>query len=157
MKRAPNIAPNSAVQTLKRERVVPAQNRELKTENQEPKTEVKIRSQKPKTENQKLKTDSVAGAFAELDGYVHFFAATVDGYGDAVAGALVVEDQVDVELTHDFLAVDGHDDVASDGDLAHACFRDTIAALNASSCGRTALRCSLHKQTLFHGQIQRFT
>src|SRR5882762_3149217 len=146
MKRAPNIALNSAVQTLKRERVVPAQNRELKTENQE-----------PKTENQKLKTDSVAGAFAELDGYVHFFAATVDGYGDAVAGALVVEDQVDVELTHDFLAVDGHDDVASDGDLAHACFRDTIAALNASSCGRTALRCSLHKQTLFHGQIQRFT
>src|SRR6267142_339877 len=148
MKRAPNIALNSAVQTLKRERVVPAQNRELKTENQ-----------KSKTENQKLKlkTDSVAGAFAELDGYVHFFAATVDGYGDAVAGALVVEDQVDVELTHDFLAVDGHDDVASDGDLAHACFCDTIAALNASSCGRTALRCSLHKQTLFHGQIQRFT
>src|SRR6267143_1316108 len=152
MKRAPNIAPNSTVQTLKHERFVPAQNRELKTEtkNQKLKPEFEVKNQKPKT-------DSVAGAFAELDGDVHFFAAPVDGYGDAVAGALVVEDQVDVELTHDFLAVDGHDDVASDGDLAHACFHDTIAALNASSCGRTALRCSLHKQTLFHGQIQRFT
>jgi hypothetical protein len=51
MKRAPNIAPKSTVQTLKHERIVPAQNRELKTENQEPKTETKIRSQKPKTKN----------------------------------------------------------------------------------------------------------
>ena len=68
----------------------------------------------------------------------------------------MVEDQVDVKLTDDFLAVDGYDHVASDGDLAHACFRDTIATLNAGSCGRSALRCSLHEQTLFHGQIQRF-
>src|ERR1700719_537718 len=153
MKRAPNIAPNSTVQTLKHERIVPAQNRELKTE-------TKNHKRKPKSEvknkNQELKTDSVAGAFAQLDGNVHFFAATVNGHGHVVAGALVVEDQVDVELTHDFLAVDGHDDVASDSDLAHACFRDTIAALNAGGSGRAAFRRSLYKQTFFHGQVQRF-
>src|ERR1700676_1907931 len=152
MKRAPNIAPNSTVQTLKHERGRPAQNRELKTENQEPKNG----NQKSESKNQKLRTDSDAGAFAELDGNVHLLASAIEGHGHAVARALVIEDQVDVELTHDFLAVDGHDDVASDGDLAHACFRDTITTLNAGGCGRTALRCSLHKQTFFYGQIQRF-
>src|SRR5712664_2012516 len=99
MKRAPNIAPNSTVQTLKHERFVPAQDRELKTENYE-----------PKTKNQRLKTDSVAGAFAELDRNVHLLASTIERHRHVVAGALVVEDQVDVELTNDFLAVDGHDD-----------------------------------------------
>src|SRR5216684_2221894 len=72
---------------------------------------------------------SVSGAFAEFDGNVHFFAAAIDRHGDIVAGALVVEDEVDVELIRDFLAVDGHDDVATDGDPAHACFRDAIAML----------------------------
>jgi len=51
MKSAPNIAPNSTVQTLKHERFVPAQDRELKTENEEPKTETRIRSQKSKTKD----------------------------------------------------------------------------------------------------------
>src|SRR5258708_37414133 len=98
---------------------------------------------------------SVSGAFAEFDGNVHFFAAAIDRHGDIVAGALVVEDEVDVELIRDFLAVDGHDDVATDGDPAHACFRDAIATLNAGGSGRPALSGSLHKQSLFHGQIQR--
>src|SRR5881392_936172 len=98
--------------------------------------------------------DSVAGAFAQLDGNVHLFAATKERHRHVVAGTLVVEEEVDVELTGDFLTVDGHDDVATDGDPAHASFRDTIATLNAGGSGRTALRGALHKQALFDGQIQ---
>src|SRR5437879_5359894 len=126
------------------------------SKNQKLKPEFEVKDQRPKTKDQRLKTESVAGAFAELDRNVHLLASTIEGHGHVVAGALVVEDQVDVELTNDFLAVDGHDDVASDGDLAHACFHDTIATLNAGGCGRSALRGSRHKQALFHGQIQRF-
>src|SRR5260370_13591507 len=98
----------------------------------------------------------VAGAFPELDGNGHFFAAAIDGHGDVVAGALVVEDEVDVQLGGDCLAVDGHNDVATDGDPAHACFRDSSATLNAGGSGRPTLRGSLHEQALFHGQVQRF-
>src|SRR5438045_9407192 len=89
--------------------------------------------------------DSVAGAFAQLDGNVHLFAATKERHRHVVAGTLVVEEEVDVELTGDFLTVDGHDDVATDGDPAHASFRDTIATLNAGGSGRTALRGALHR------------
>src|SRR5260370_28351307 len=95
----------------------------------------------------------VAGAFPELDGNGHFFAAAIDGHGDVVAGALVVEDEVDVQLGGDFLAVDGHNDVATDGDPAHACFRDSSAALNAGGSGRPTLRGSLHGHALLHGQL----
>src|SRR4029077_16398332 len=78
---------------------------------------------------------SVAGAFAEFDGDVHFLAAAIDGDGDAVAGAFVVEGEIDVELGGDFLVVDGGDDVATDGDFSHAGFRDAIAAMNAGGSG----------------------
>src|SRR5260370_27491557 len=98
----------------------------------------------------------VAGAFAELDGDGHFFAAAIDGHGDVVAGALVVEDEIDVQLAGDCLAVDGHNDVATDGDPAHACFRDTSATLNPGGSGRPTLCGSLHEQALLHGQVQRF-
>src|SRR5260370_27009591 len=98
----------------------------------------------------------VAGAFAELDGNGHFFAAAIDGHGDVVAGALVVEDEIDVQLAGDCLAVDGHNDVATDGDPAHACFRDTSATLNPGGSGRPSLCGSLHEQALLHGQVQRF-
>src|SRR5260370_15213767 len=98
----------------------------------------------------------VAGAFGELDGDGHFFAAAIDGHGDVVTGALVVEHEIDVKLAGDLLAVDGHNDVATDGDPAHACFRDTSATLNPGGSGRPTLRGSLHEQALFHRQIQRF-
>src|SRR6266852_7887879 len=92
---------------------------------------------------------SVPGAFAELYGDVHFFAATVDGDADAVTGALVVEDEINVELAGDFLVVNGGDDVAADGDPAHARFGDTIAALNAGGGGGAPFRRSLDKQAFF--------
>src|SRR5882672_6945919 len=98
----------------------------------------------------------VSGAFAELDGDVHFFAAAIERHGYVVAGALVIESEVDVELAGDFLVVDGHDDVAADGDLAHACLGDPIATLNACVSGRPTVRGSLHKQAFFDGQVKSF-
>src|SRR5260370_17389613 len=88
--------------------------------------------------------DLVAGAFAELDGDGHFFAAAIDGHGDVVTGALVVEHEIDVQLAGDFLAVDGHNDVATDGDPAHACFRAPSPTLNPGGTARPTLRASLH-------------
>ncbi len=109
----------------------------------------------PQGSTPKIDVDSVSGALAELDRDVHFFAAAINGDGNAVAGALVVEDEIDVELAGDFLVVNGGDDVTADGDLAHASFRDTIAAMNTGGSGRPAFRRSLHQQALLDGQIQR--
>src|SRR5260370_38710778 len=89
----------------------------------------------------------VAGAFPELDGNGHFFAAAIDGHGAVVAGALVVEDEVDVQLGGDFLAVEGHNDVATDGDPAPACFRGSSATLKAGASVPPTLRGPLHGQS----------
>src|SRR5438876_921721 len=78
---------------------------------------------------------SGSGAFAELDRHIHFFAAAIKRHGDAVAGPLVIEGEVDVELACDFLVVDCHDDVATDVDPAHPSCRHAIAAANSGVRG----------------------
>src|SRR5439155_9781824 len=95
---------------------------------------------------------SGSGAFAELDRHIHFFAAAIKRHGDAVAGPLVIEGEVDVELACDFLVVDCHDDVATDVDPAHRSCRHAIAAANSGVRGRPALGGSLHKQAVFDVQ-----
>src|SRR5882762_1470639 len=70
---------------------------------------------------------STAGALAELDGDVH-----------GVARALAIEDDVDVELTRDLLAVDGDDDITADVNAAHAGLYEAITAANPGSGGRAA-------------------
>src|SRR5712691_2458254 len=99
----------------------------------------------------------VAGPLAQLDGNVHFFAATIEGDIDAVARALAVQDHIHVELIGDFLSVNGHDDIAADGDLPHACLCDAISATNPGPGCRTAARDPFHEQAILHRQVQRLT
>src|ERR1700741_5087029 len=100
---------------------------------------------------------SVAGALAELDGDVHFLAATIDGDVNGVAGAFVVEDEVDIELAGHFLAVDGAYDVTADVDSSHASLCNAVATANPCGGSRSTLGNLLDQQALFHGQIQGFT
>src|SRR5580693_8657801 len=99
---------------------------------------------------------SVARAFAEFYGDVHFFAAAIESDGYGVAGPLAVECEVDVKLTRDFLSVNRHNHVAANGDALHARLCDTIASVNAGGSSRPAFYGPLHQQPFLHGQIQRF-
>src|SRR2546425_4110047 len=69
---------------------------------------------------------------------------------------MVVQDQVDIELVRDFLAVDGHDDVAAYINAANAGLNNAISATNAGGGRRPTLRNDLDKQAFPHRQIQRF-
>src|SRR5260370_34593649 len=82
---------------------------------------------------------SVARAFAELHGNVHFLSTTVNGYRDRVARTLAVENQIDVELTADFLIVNGGDDGAADVNSSHASLHDPVPAAD-SFCSKLAAR-----------------
>src|SRR6266478_4050086 len=98
---------------------------------------------------------STAAAFAELDGNIHFLAAAVDGDIHGVARALAIEDDVDVELTRDLLAVDGDDDIAADVNAAHAGLYDAITTANPGNSGRAAGSGDFNEQAFLNGQVQR--
>src|SRR6266700_7381199 len=99
---------------------------------------------------------SVARAFAELHGNVHFLSTTVNGYRDGVARTLAVENQIDVELTADFLIVNGGDDVAADVNSSHASLHDPVPAANSCGSSRAAGSYEFHQQAFLNRQIQRF-
>src|SRR5438132_14035460 len=98
-----------------------------------------------------------AGAFAELHGDIHFFAAAIERYRHGIARPFPVEEHVHVELPCNFLRVNSNNDVATDVDPAHAGLRYAIAAANSGGGCRPAFCGPLHKQAFFHGKIQRFT
>jgi len=95
----------------------------------------------------------VAGALAELDGDVHFFAAAIR-VTLTVHRTFVVENEVDIQLTATFWlsmavmtsATDGNSAACLLGrhDRRHECRRQQQAHV----------RGSLHKQTFFDGQVQ---
>src|ERR1700682_345928 len=96
---------------------------------------------------------SVAGAFAEFDGDVHLLAAAIDGDVHGVAGTLAIEDDVDIELPCDFLAVDGDDDIAADVNAAHAGLYEAITTANPGSSGRAAGSGDFNEQALLNRQV----
>src|SRR5580693_8037981 len=100
---------------------------------------------------------SVAGAFAELGGNIHFLATAVEADGDGVAGTFAIQYEVDVVLRGNILTVNGDDDVTTDGDPAHASLRVAIASMNSGDSGRPAASHAFHQQAFLHGQIQSFT
>src|SRR5882724_5251074 len=104
-----------------------------------------------------LHLGSTAGAFAELDGDVHLLAAAIDRDVYRVARALAIEDNVDVELTGDFVAIDGDDDIAADVNAAHAGLYQAIPAANPSNSGRAAGSGDFNEQAFLNRQVQRFT
>src|SRR5260370_20029715 len=97
-----------------------------------------------------IEMDSVSGAFTELNGNVHLFAAAVECHLHCIARSLPVEQHVHVELTRDFLRVNLDNHVSADVDPPHACFRDTIAASNPAGSGRPSPPGSLAKEALFY-------
>src|SRR6267143_2832508 len=105
----------------------------------------------------RLRDNSIAGAFAELDGNIHFLAAAIDGDDHRVARAFAIEDDVDIELTRDLLAVDGDDDIAADVNAAHAGLYQAIPAANPGNSGRAAGSGDFNEQAFVNGQVQRFT
>src|SRR5690349_932513 len=72
--------------------------------------------------------DSLACAFPEFHGHVHFFSAAIYRYRHGIARPLPVEDDVHVELPGNFLRVNRHNDVSADVDPSHAGLRHAIAA-----------------------------
>src|SRR6266478_2158129 len=99
---------------------------------------------------------SVAGAFAELDGNVHLLTAAIDSDVHRVARALAIEDDVDIELPRDLLAVDGDDDIAADVNAAHAGLYQAITAANPRSGGGAAGGGDFNEQAFLNRQVQRF-
>jgi len=97
----------------------------------------------------------VSTLFAELDGDVHLLAAAIDRDVDRVAGALAIQDYIDIELPCDFLAIDGDDDIAANVNAAHAGLYEAIAAANPGSSGRAAGSGDFNEQTFLNRQIQR--
>src|SRR6266850_2986044 len=98
---------------------------------------------------------SVAGALAELDGDVHPLAAAIDSDVHRVARALAIEDDVDIELTRDFVAIDGDDDIAADVNAAHAGLYEAITTANSGNSGRAAGSGDFDEQAFLNGQVQR--
>src|SRR6266404_3873833 len=105
----------------------------------------------------RLRDNSTAGAFAELDGDVHLLAAAIDRDVYRVARALAIEDNVDIELTGDFVAIDGDDDIAADVNAAHAGLYEAIPAANPGNSGRAAGSGDFNEQAFLNRQVQRFT
>src|SRR6266704_7102559 len=99
---------------------------------------------------------SVARAFAELHGDVHFLSTTVNGYRDGVARTLAIQNEIDVELTANFLIVNGGDDVAADMNSSHARLHDPVPAANSRGRSRAAGSDEFHEQAFLNRQIQRF-
>src|SRR5712664_3780325 len=97
----------------------------------------------------------VAGAFAEFDGDVHLLAAAINSNVHRVARALAIEDDVDVELTRDLLAVDGDDDITADVNAAHAGLYEAITTANPGNSGRAAGSGDFNEQAFLNGQVQR--
>src|ERR1700681_4160255 len=100
---------------------------------------------------------SIAGAFAELDGDVHLLAAAVDGNVHGVAGAFAIQDDVDIELPRDFLAVDGDDDIAADVNATHASLYEAITTANSGNSGRAPGSGDFNEQAFLNRQVERFT
>src|SRR6267378_1368136 len=100
---------------------------------------------------------SIAGAFAELDGNIHFLAAAIDGDVHRVARAFAIEDDVDIELPRHLLAVDGDDDIAADVNATHAGLYEAITAANPGGSGRAAGSGDFNEQAFLNRQVQRFT
>src|SRR5713101_3597860 len=100
---------------------------------------------------------SIAGAFAELDGDVHLFAAAIDRDVDCVARAFAIQDDVDIELPRDLLAVDGDDDIAADVNAAHAGLHQAITTANPGGSGRATGTGDFNEQAFLNRQVQRLT
>src|SRR5215471_12697756 len=79
--------------------------------------------------------ESVARAFTELDGDIHFLSAAVQRYVHGIAGTVMVQHEVHVELVCNLLAVDRHDDIAADAKAAHTRLYDAVAPMNACYSG----------------------
>src|SRR5690348_16055134 len=62
---------------------------------------------------------SIARLLPESNRNIHLFSASIHGYVDGIAGTMMIEHQTYVELVRDFLAVDSHDDVASNSKPSH--------------------------------------
>src|SRR6267143_2404686 len=105
----------------------------------------------------RLRDNSIAGAFAELDADVHLLAAAIDSDVHRVARAFAIEDDVDIELTRDLLAVDGDDDIAADVNAAHAGLYQAITAANPGGGGGAAGSGDFNEQAFLNRQVQRFT
>src|SRR2546422_8218385 len=101
----------------------------------------------------RLRDNSTAGAFAELDGDVHLLAAAIDRDVHRVARALAIEDDVDIELTRDLLAVDGDDDIAADVNAAHTGLHQAITAANPGGSGRAAGSGDFNEQAFLNRQV----
>src|SRR5439155_20408726 len=99
---------------------------------------------------------SIASSFTQLDGNVHFLSAAIHGHIDRIARTVMIKDQVNVELICDFLAVNGHDDIATDIKTAHAGLNDAIPATDTSRSCRTAFSRNLDQYALLNREIQRF-
>src|SRR5258708_31225688 len=99
---------------------------------------------------------SVAGAFAELHGDVHFLSTTVNGYRDGVARTLAIQNEIDVELTADFLIVNGGDDDAPDVNSSHAPLHDTIPTANSGGGSWATGRDRFHQHAVLNTQMQLF-
>src|SRR6516165_6100776 len=82
----------------------------------------------------------VAIAFAKLDRDFHFLCAAVDGDRDTVARTFAIQQKVHVELVGDFLAVEGHDNVAADNDAPHSGLLCAVTTVNSCHSRRAALR-----------------
>jgi hypothetical protein len=97
-----------------------------------------------------------AGALTEFHGDVELLATAIHRERDGVAGTFAIQNNIQVHWAGDFLAVDGHDYVASDSDALHARLRDPIAAWNTRSRGGSSFRGHLDEQSFLNGKIQGF-
>src|SRR5437588_1575141 len=67
-----------------------------------------------------FRVPSVAVALAELYGDIHFLSAAIQSYVDGIAGTVVIQNRINVELVGHFLAVNRYNYVAADIEPLHA-------------------------------------
>src|SRR5258708_40359735 len=89
---------------------------------------------------------SVARAFAELHGDVHFLSTTVNGYRDGVARTLAIQNEIDVELTANFLIVNGGGDCAAPLNSSQARLRHPGPPPHSSASSPAARRDEVEQQ-----------
>src|SRR5271165_351294 len=95
-----------------------------------------------------------ARAFGERHRNIDFLAAAVHIERDGVAGALVVQQNIHIELVGHFCAIHANDNVPADVNAAHARLRGAIAPANAGLGRRPVRGHGFYQQAVLHRQIE---
>ena len=95
----------------------------------------------------------VSGALAQLDGDVHLPAAAINSDVHGVSRAFAVQDHVQIKLSADLLTVDGDDDIATDGDAAHASLGDAVSTVETCGSRGASVAHRFDQQTVVDRQV----